>query len=211
MKTIIFLFALLFSTSTFATDNKYIEQMSKHIEAVYNAETPEQYQEAVNAFERIASAEKTKWEPYYYSAFGWVMLANKEKESVKKDGYLDKALSAIESGKKINGNESELVALEGFVHMIRVTVDPATRGQQYSGMAFQLFGKAVGMNPENPRALAFMAQMQMGTARFLCSSTSEACETAKKSLEKFSAFKSENLLAPRWGKGMTEGLLKQCQ
>ena len=139
------------------------------------------------------------------------MLANKEKESVKKDGYLDKALSAIESGKKINGNESELVALEGFVHMIRVTVDPATRGQQYSGMAFQLFGKAVGMNPENPRALAFMAQMQMGTARFLGSSTSEACETAKKSLEKFSAFKSENLLAPRWGKGMTEGLLKQCQ
>jgi len=211
MKTIIFLFALLFSTSTFATDNKYIEQMSKHIEAVYNAETPEQYQEAVNAFERIASAEKTKWEPYYYSAFGWVMLANKEKEAAKKDAYLDKALSAIESGKKINANESELVALEGFVHMIRVTVDPATRGQQYSGMAFQLFGKAVGMNPENPRALAFMAQMQMGTARFLGSSTSEACETAKKSLEKFSAFKSENLLAPRWGKGMTEGLLKQCQ
>jgi tetratricopeptide (TPR) repeat protein len=211
MKTITFIFAVLFSTSVFATDNKYMEQMSKHIQAVYNAETPEQYQEAVNAFDRIASAEKTKWEPYYYSAFGWVMLANKEKEASKKDAYLDKALVAIENGKKINANESELVALEGFVHMIRVTVDPATRGQQYSGMAFQLYGKAVGMNPENPRALAFLAQMQMGTARFMGSSTTEACETAKKSLEKFNTYKSENPLAPQWGKGMTEGLLKQCQ
>lgn len=211
MKTITFLFALLISTQIFATDGKYMEQMSKHIQAVYTAETPEQYQDAVNAFERIASAEKTKWEPYYYSAFGWVMLANKEKEATKKDAYLDKALAAIENGKKIDANESELVALEGFVHMIRVTVDPATRGQQYSGMAFQLYGKAVGMNPENPRALAFLAQMQMGTARFMGMSTNEACETAKKSLEKFSTYKSENSLAPQWGKGMTEGLLKQCQ
>jgi hypothetical protein len=51
----------------------------------------------------------------------------------------------------------------------------------------------------------------MGTARFMGSSTTEACETAKKSLEKFGTYKVENPLAPKWGKGMTEGLLKQCQ
>jgi tetratricopeptide (TPR) repeat protein len=211
MKTINFLFAVLFSTSAFATDNKYMEQMGKHIQAVYAAQSPEQYQDAVNAFDRIAAAEKTKWEPYYYSAFGSVMMANNEKDAAKKDAYLDKALASIESGKTINPNESELVALEGFVHMIRVTVDPATRGQQYSGMAFQTYNKALQMNPENPRALGFLAQMQMGLAKFMGSPTTDACNTGKKALEKFTTYKSDNPLAPQWGKGMTEGLLKNCK
>lgn len=211
MKTITFLFALLFSTSVFANDNKYMEQMGKHIQAVYSAQSPEQYQEAVNAFDRIAAAEKTKWEPFYYSAYGSLMMANKEKDTAKKDAYLDKALASIESGKAINPNESELVALEGFVHMIRVTVDPATRGQQYSGMAFQTYNKALEMNPENPRTLGFLAQMQMGLAKFMGSPTTDACNTGKKALEKFTTYKSENPLAPQWGKGMTEGLLQSCK
>jgi tetratricopeptide (TPR) repeat protein len=210
MKTITFIFAVLFSTNVFATDDKYMEQMGKHIQAVYAAQSPEQYQEAVNAFDRIAAAEKTKWEPFYYSAYGSLMIANREPDAAKKDAYLDKALASIESGKLINPNESELVALEGFVHMIRVTVDPATRGQQYSGMAFQTYSKALGMNPENPRALGFLAQMQMGLAKFMGSPMTDACSTGKKALEKFTTYKSENPLAPQWGKGMTEGLLKQC-
>jgi tetratricopeptide (TPR) repeat protein len=211
MKTINFIFAVLFSTSVFAIDNKYMEQMGRHIQAVYAAQSPEQYQEAVNAFDRIAAAEKTKWEPFYYSAYGSLMMANRETDAAKKDAYLDKALASIESGKAINPNESELVALEGFVHMIRVTIDPATRGQQYSGMAFQTYNKALSMNPENPRALGFLAQMQMGLAKFMGSPTTDACSTGKKALEKFTTYKSENPLAPQWGKGMTEGLLQSCK
>lgn len=211
MKTITLILALVISVYANATDEKYFEQMGKQIQAVYAAQTIEQYQSAVNTFDRIAAAEKTKWEPYYYSAFGSVMMANKETEGAKKDAYLDKALASIETGKGINPNESELVALEGFVHMIRVTVDPGTRGQQYSGMAFQTYSKALGMNPENPRTLAFMAQMQMGMANFMGSPTTDACATVKKSLEKFTTYKSENPLAPQWGKGMSDGLVKQCQ
>ena len=211
MKTITLILALVISVYANATDEKYFEQMGKQIQAVYAAQTIEQYQSAVNTFDRIAAAEKTKWEPYYYSAFGSVMMANKETEGAKKDAYLDKALASIETGKGINPNESELVALEGFVHMIRVTVDPGTRGQQYSGMAFQTYSKALGMNPENPRTLAFIAQMQMGMANFMGSPTTDACATVKKSLEKFTTYKSENPLAPQWGKGMSDGLVKQCQ
>lgn len=211
MKTITLILALVIPVYANATDEKYFEQMGKQIQAVYAAQTIEQYQSAVNTFDRIAAAEKTKWEPYYYSAFGSVMMANKETEGAKKDAYLDKALASIETGKGINPNESELVALEGFVHMIRVTVDPGTRGQQYSGMAFQTYSKALGMNPENPRTLAFMAQMQMGMANFMGSPTTDACATVKKSLEKFTTYKSENPLAPQWGKGMSDGLVKQCQ
>ncbi|MCW5910652.1 MAG: hypothetical protein KIT62_06235 [Cyclobacteriaceae bacterium] len=210
MKTIHTILILLFAIATFASDEKYYEQMGKQIKNVYTAKTIDELQAAVNAFNRIAGVEKSKWEPHYYSAFGNIMIATREQEGSKKDSYLDQALAAIEKGKALVPNESELIALEGFVHMIRVTVDPATRGPQYSGMAMQAYGKALGINSNNPRALALMAQMQFGTAQFFGSSTAEACGMAKKALEQFTSFKSDNPVAPVWGKEMTEGLLKSC-
>jgi hypothetical protein len=202
---------LAFSVSkSFATD-KYTENMQRNIDSVYKAKTIQNIQNSVNALERIGDAEKTKWEPFYYASFGYVMMATREKVGATKDSYLDLALKANEKAKALQPNESEIIAMEGFIHMIRVTVDPASRGQQYSGLAFQAFGKAVGMNPENPRALALLAQMQFGTARFFGSSTTEACGTNSKALEKFDTFKSENALAPQWGRGMAEEMKSQCK
>jgi tetratricopeptide (TPR) repeat protein len=201
---------LLVSKLAFADGEKYIETMQRNIETVYTSQSIPDLQNAVNALERIADAEKTKWEPFYYAAFGNIMMANREKEATAKDNYLDLALKSIEKAKALQPNESEIIALEGFVHMIRVTVDPASRGAQYSGMAFQSFGKAVAMNPENPRALSLLAQMQYGTAQFFGSPTTEACATLAKSLEKFESSKSENPLAPQWGKKMAEGLKTKC-
>jgi hypothetical protein len=139
------------------------------------------------------------------------MQATREQEVGKKDQYLDLAASQLDKAKAVKENESEIVALEGFIHMIRVTVDPATRGQKYSSLAFQSFGKAIGLNPENPRALVFMAQMQYGTAQFFKSSTEEACATLAQAIEKFASFKTDNPLAPQWGIGMANGMKGQCQ
>src|SRR5688572_20042189 len=84
---------VLVSKSTFAGD-KYTETMQKNIETVYNAQSITDLQNAVNTFERIGEAEKTKWEPFYYASFGYVMMATREKEASAKDGYLDLALKA---------------------------------------------------------------------------------------------------------------------
>jgi hypothetical protein len=210
MMFILLSIALLVSQSVMAGDDKFIDAMQKNIQTVYTSQNNEEVQNAVNAFDRIGEAEKTKWEPFYYSSFGYVMMANREKEAAKKDAYLDLALKGIEKAKALQPGESEVIALEGFVHMIRVTVDPASRGQQYSGMAFQSFNKAVSMNPENPRALSLLAQMQYGMAQFFGSPTTEACGTLSKALEKFDTYKSENVIAPQWGRKMTEGLKSKC-
>jgi hypothetical protein len=193
-----------------ANDSKYAEVMQKNIQAVYTTNDVTEIQNIVNTFDRIGESEKTKWEPYYYSAYGYIMMANREKDAAKKDSYLDLALKGIEKAKTIQPAESEVIALEGFVHMIRVSIDPASRGQQYSGMAMQAFGKAVAMNPENPRALSLLAQMQFGMAQFFGSPVTEACATNAKAIEKFITVVSDNPLAPRWGKGMTEALRGKC-
>ena len=196
---------------TFADDNKYAEAMAKNIQTVYTAQSIADLQVAVNTLDRIGSSEKTKWEPYYYAAFGYIMMATKEQDAAKKDVYLDQATSAVSKAKAVNVNESEIVCLEGFIHMIRVTVDPASRGQQYSGLAMQAFGKASALNPENPRALALQAQMQYGTAKFLGSPTTEACAVLNDALNKFDNYKSESALSPQWGKEMALRLKKNCK
>jgi hypothetical protein len=212
LKVIPLLLALLvFVAAKSVANDKYTENMQKNIDSVYSSKSIAGIQRAVNTLERIGDTEKSKWEPYYYASFGYVMMATREKAGAVKDQYLDLALKATEKAKALQPGESEIVAMEGFIHMIRVTVDPASRGQQYSSLAFQSFGKAVGMNPENPRALALLAQMQFGTAQFFGSSTAEACGTNTKALEKFETFKSTNALAPQWGRGMAEELKAQCK
>lgn len=194
-----------------ANDGKYMEAMQKNIQVVYTSKTIADLQQAVNTLERIGAAEKTKWEPYYYASFGYIMMSDNETDAAKKDTYLDQATTALNKAKEIVPAESEVVALEGFIYMMRLAVDPATRGQQYAGQALQTFGKAVGLNPENPRALGLLAQMQFGMAQFFGSPTTEPCATNAKALEKFASYKSENPLAPQWGKGMVEKMVEKCK
>jgi hypothetical protein len=212
MKTINILLLMIISVTSWGNDEKYFAQMGKQVQAMYTAKTIDEFQAAVNAFNRIAGAEKSKWEPYYYSAYGNVMMAIQENDGTKKDSFLDLALVSVERGKELAPIESELVALEGFVHMIRLTVDPATRGQKYSTLAMQAFSKAVGMDATNPRALYLLAQMQLGTAQFFNQPATEACETARKAATAFdSTAASENPLAPRWGKEMNLQFLQNCK
>jgi hypothetical protein len=203
-----FLFAAM--TVSCANDH-YLQAMQKSIQTVYAASTIGELQDAVNSLERIASAEKSKWEPYYYAGFGYIMMANLEKDPKQKDVYLDAAQRVITIAKELVPAESEVIALEGFCYMIRVNVDPGSRGPEFAPLALQTFGKARALNPENPRALMLTAQMQLGTARFFGSSTAEGCDLNRQSLEKFETYKSDNPLAPSWGRPIAESVLQQCK
>lgn len=203
--------ALVLSISHATLANDYLEAMQKCIDAVYRASDQVQLQDAVNKLERIGAVETGKWEPQYYKAFGFIMMSNLENDGAKKDQFLDKALSAIEKAKAVAPRESEIIALEGFVHMLRVNVDPASRGQEYAPRAARAFTTARELDPENPRALALSARMQFGTAQFLGTSTAEACALVEQSLEKFATNKPKSALAPAWGRAMAESLRQQCK
>ena len=203
--------AMFLTIGTGLANDNYREAMEKTIAQVYRASDIAQLQEAVNTFERIGLVETGKWEPQYYLAFCYLMMANLEQNAGRKDELLDRAMTAITKAKVLAPDESEVIALEGFVYMLRITVDPGSRGQEFAPRALQTLTKATSLNPENPRALALTAQMLYGSAQFFGTSTSEACEMVDKSLEKFSAYKSGNELAPMWGKAMAESLQEKCK
>lgn len=209
MKTLKISVLLLIGTVAFANNDKYVEAMQKNIKAVYTANTIDDLQGAVNTLSRIGEAEKTKWEPFYYASFGYIMMATRATDALKKDGYLDLAKTSLDKASAILPNDSEIIALEGFIHMIRVTVDPASRGPQYSMLSMQTFGKALAINPNNPRALGLMAQMQLGTAQFFKQDASEACATARQALPLFDL--PVTGFAPQWGKEMTQSVVVRCK
>jgi tetratricopeptide (TPR) repeat protein len=210
MKKLI-LIPMLAVTIQLSAADRYSEQMTKHIASIYKARTTEEYQQVINAFERIGNAEKTRWEPFYYASFGYVLMATNEKETSKKDPLLDLAKANLDRASALKPDDSEIAALEGFITMIRLTVDPPSRGPQYSMMAVQQFSHALTLDPKNPRAMALMAQMQLGTAQFFQQEPTEACATARQALELYNAAAPSDPLAPAWGKSMTEGLLANCK
>ncbi|MTI23309.1 hypothetical protein E1176_19930 [Fulvivirga sp. RKSG066] len=204
------LFALAVLQWSFTEVSKYEKAMKSSIEKVYMAKNIEEYQNAINSFERIAQKETDKWEPLYYSAFGYVMISTRVEELGEKDKYLDLAKEKISEASALAPGEDEIVALEGFVHMMRVAADPATRGQQYSGLAMQALNKAVAMDGENPRALYLLGQMEFGTAQFFGSDTAMACEKLQKAVSLFQTQQPESVIAPMWGARQAEAAAQRC-
>ena len=211
MKILAFLLALCTTTPhTLRATSGYLEIMQENIQALYTAKTVEQYRPVVNTFIRITQAEKGKWHPAYYATFGYIMMSNQAASKTDKDDYLDQAQAMLKQAMERKPDESELVALEGFIHMMRITVDPANRGPQYSGMAMQALNKAVQLNPQNPRALYLLAQMELGTARFFGADTSAACERINQAAALFENFEPAHPLDPAWGKEGAKAVRQVC-
>lgn len=211
MKTLALLISSLFiSIASFADVSKYEQTMLEQIDKLYKVKSAADYQPIINTFDRIAAKESDKWEPLYYAGYAYSMMAVRSADPKDKDKYLDLGLEKVKQGQQLAQQESELVTLEGFIHMIRLSIDPASRGQQYSGLSMGSFGKALAMDPENPRASYLMAQMKIGTAKFFGSDTAEACGEIKAAINKFDTYKSDNVLSPQWGKGQAMGSAEQC-
>ncbi len=210
MKNLLLIFLLSTISIAVMANDKYEKAMLKFIPQVYQANSMDDHQTVINNLSRIANAEKERWEPFYYIAYSYSIMAFKAPENIQKDKYLDLAQEHLEKGLAIAPTESELSTLQGFIYTGRLVIDPMTRGPQYSGMASEVLNKAVKQNPENPRALLLLGQMMYGTAQFMGGGTEDACGLIEKSLVQFDTYKSENKLAPTWGKGQAENALKPC-
>ena len=211
MKNILAIILIGIAGVATANVGKYEKIMLHNIAALNEATTIEEYQKVINTLDRIGIAESDKWEPHYYGAYGSVLMSMKVNELSEKDQYLDGAQLRLDKAINVSPENVELITLQGFIHMMRLAADPATRGQQYGPMAMEGFNKAVAMDDKNPRALIMRAQMIFGTAQFFGSSTDEACGEAAKALEMFdNQVKSDGSIAPSWGRGQAEGFVKQC-
>ena len=209
-KTVLTLVGCMAALIMLASNGQFEKAMGENIPAMFQARDAQSLQSVINKLNRIGEAEKGKWEPHYYVAFGYIRMMAFAESAEDKDKYLDQALVAIEKGESVKPNDSELESLRGYVHMMRVTIDPPSRGMQYSGMAFTSFNKAIAIDPNNARAHFLLGRMQYGTAQFMGNGDGGACESFQKAKEILeSKGQNSNPFAPTWGMGQTKEAIEQ--
>jgi len=210
--TVSLLLGLLCITLVKANDPAYLDAMKKQIDSMNSVSSIEDVQKSKNGFLRIAEAKPSEWLPLYYAAFTQTNAAFRF--DVDKDAYLDEALAIIKKAKSLDPNNSEITALHGFIIMGKLSVDPASRGQELSPQAMQLFSKAIQLNKQNPRATTLMGQMELGMSQFFGTGPEKACGMGRIALdlfEKEQALISEDYILPTWGKNQAEELTSACK
>ncbi len=214
MKTLSKIIILCFVAAAANASTGYDKAMKQAMAELNTAGTVTQMSEAGNTFDRISSGASEEWLPLYYGAYSRVLMAAMEQDITKKDAYLDLAETRLEGIIELeNFDRSEVLALQGFLYMIRITIDPGVRGQEYSMKSSAVLQEAIAINPQNPRAMLMLAQMSYGSAQFFNADTSESCEMADSAsqLLDVEAQNAEDGFAPKWGRYQADAMIAQCK
>ena len=212
MKTQLLILAItLWSFTSFGQEDAYSNTMLSTMESMDNASSKEDYLRCASQFERIATAEKSKWLPYYYGANSLIIMSFDETDGSEKDLILDRAQLMLDQAFELAPEESELFALQAFLYPSRILVDPMGRGMLYMEKMFKSLATAKALNPDNPR-IYFLEGVNMLN---MPPAMGGGPEVAKPILEeadtKFKAFKNEDPLWPKWGEEANLAELKKVQ
>lgn len=213
MKKIILIVAVvLVSLVSMAQKPEYYQTMGETLGQYATCKSVADFQALGNKFEMIANVEKTEWLPLYYHAHCYILMSFIEQgDAAKKDSYLDVAEKSVNKLMEMATGEAEVFVLQAFYLTGRLVVNPMERGQEYSGLAAQATGKAMAIDPINPRAKMMKIQMGIGSAPYMGLDPKSFCPQAKELLASWDNFKPKSQLHPNWGKEQVAGIVKGCE
>jgi len=206
MKHLIIIATLFVSALTTAQTN-YEKGMQKAFE-LWGSNKPE---EAVNMFERIASAEPDNWLPSYWAAQINIVTSFGVQDKEKLTAKLKKAQDLLNDAKAISKNNPEIMVMQAMLHTAWIASDGATYGMSLSPKVVELYAKAEALAPKNPRVVASKAEWSIGSAQYFGQDTAPFCKDLERALELFANFKAETQFHPNWGKDRVEQLLESCK
>jgi len=208
------LFLCLFSLITvvvYGQDAKYIKAMEKNVAMLDTATVTSTFQNASNAFERIAGSNQKEWLPLYYQSYSLVMVGIMQEENSKKDEYYDRAEQLINQADALSPDNSEIAVMQSFVTGMQVSVDPMTRGQKLGMKSGMLIEKAIKLDSENPRAYLMKGTGLMYRPAQYGGGKDKALPVLEEAVAKFKAFKPVNSIMPHWGEKRAIEVLEQCK
>jgi len=212
MKTNLIILSLaLWSLSLFAQEDAYLNTMLSTLESMDNASGKEDYLRCASQFERIATAEKNKWLPYYYGANSLIIMSFDETDGGEKDLILDRAQQMLDRAFELSPDESELHTLQAFLYPSRIMVDPMGRGMLYMEKMFQTLATAKALNPDNPRIYFLEGVNKLNLPPAMGGGPEVAKPILEEADAKFKAFHNEDPLWPNWGEEANLAELKKVQ
>ncbi|MCK5134572.1 MAG: hypothetical protein KAR19_02195 [Bacteroidales bacterium] len=202
---------ILVSIPSFSQDNTYLSAMLNTIELMDTASGGDDYLQCANQFERIATAEKSQWFPYYYASYSLVLMSFDEPDGNQKDLLLDRAQLLLDSAFIIVPEESELHVLQAFLYPSRILVDPMGRGMLYMEKMFASLETAKALNPDNPRTYFLEGINKLNLPPSMGGGPEVAKPLFIKADAKFKTFHHENPMWPDWGEDANSAELDKLQ
>lgn len=189
-------------------NKKFVAAMEANLKLLDTASAPVTFVMLANNFERIGKAEKKQWQPFYYAAFCYAIMAANVPDKSKIDYLAEKAVSYLASADALEKNNSEISSLHGMILYTRLLVDPISRWQTMGKEASDLIIKAKQQDPANPRPYLVEARAKLHTPEGMGGGPKAAKLTIDECLTKFKTFVPVNSLAPGWGRVQAEKLSK---
>ena len=212
MKTLLLIFAIsLCSFNTWSQEDRYTSAMLAAIASLDQASGPAGFAEIAGRFERIATAEKSRWLPYYYASYALIVMSYDQNDMGQRDLTLDRAQELLDRATELEPDESELFVLQAFLYPSRIMVDPMGRGLAYMEKEFATLDAALKLNPENPRIYFLEGVNKLNLPSSMGGGTEEGRRLLETALEKFEAFACEDPLWPSWGEDATRSELEKLQ
>lgn len=208
-KLIITAIALTLLGNVMAQQPNFESAIKETLSLLDSAKTPADMQQVIGRFTRISQAENKRWEALYYLAYTQINFSFWEKDGDKKDAILDEAQKSIDKALQINGDKSELFALQGFLYQGRIQVS-SMRGMTYSPKAAEILEKAIKENPENPRAHFLMGQNIYYTPAMFGGGSKNALPKFQEAKSKFEKESGKNDVTPKWGAKSNQRMINNC-
>ena len=206
MKTLIITTALLIS-SLLTAQTSFEQGMGKSLGLWGEGKA----KEASDLMERIAAAEKNNWLPNYYVSLINTTEAFNPANKEKVPAMIIKAQDAIDNATLISPNNDEIMVVQAMLYTVVLLQDPMTNGVKYTGLVMEQYGKALAINPNNPRAVFSKAEFEIGGAKYWGTDTKPMCAQIEKSIQLFANFKPETPFSPKWGLDRAQEALKACK
>jgi len=185
------------------------QDLAPVVQNVNNAKDVSRYIQVRSQLERFVAAQPRQWLADYYLAYVDVQLSFMVPSKDEKSLYLSEAETCLNKLSELEGmDKSEFYTLKGFRIYALIASDPQTNGPKYSGEIITAYSTALGINPNNPRAVILSTLFKNDMAKFM----HQPYENFQKDVDKAVAlFAAENttLLTPTWGKSWVDFALNK--
>ena len=211
MKKSILTAAVVFlSVVTFGNSNNFEKLMKQNLKIVRVNSDNTNYQEQGDKFAKIAESNNKRFEPYYYSAYCYILNSWQVTELNMKLEILGAAKKQIDIANRLSPDNDEILVLEAFYYQAMIMMDPANNGQKYSMKAEELLRKAQAINKNNPRAEFLRAQNVYYRPAQYGGGKEKALPLFEKAAIFFKRQNTNNYLNPIWGEKTNRAMVKQC-
>ena len=206
MKTIKSVLCVLFFMLSFVTS---AQDLVPVVQNVNNATDVSGLIQVRSQLERFILAQPQQWLAEYYLAYVDVQLSFRVPDKNEKSQYLSEAETSLNNLSALKETDkSEIYTLKGFRLYALIASDPQTNGPKYSGEIMNAYGTALGINPNNPRAVILSALFKNDMAKFMHQGYDNFQKDVDKAATLF-ANESKTVLTPTWGQNWVDYALNK--